>query len=165
MAERLRGRGFEVGHHRARSLMRLLGLRAAPVPRYRVTADSRHSMRIMPNTPGGSFAVSEPSRVWAGDITRPRTREGWYAQAAKNCYANHPPADAGRMALPDCSDRLVFSPSRGLGGRSSNEGRSGQGRPRHGDREKAAGTGLIRRRDRGGQYAGGSWPATAWSAA
>ena len=82
MAKRLSGLGFEVGRCRARALMRLLGLRAAPAPRYRVTTDSRHSLRVMSNTLNRSFAVDKPNRVWAGDITRLWTREGWLYLAA-----------------------------------------------------------------------------------
>ena len=82
MAKKMRERGFEIGRHRAGVLMRQFGLQAAPKPRYRPTTDSRHSMRVMPNTLGRSFAVSEPNRVWAGDITCLWTREGWLYLAA-----------------------------------------------------------------------------------
>ena len=82
MAGKMRELGFDIGRHRAGVLMRQFGLQAAPKLRYRPMTDSRHSMRVMPNTPGGSFAVSEPKRVWAGDITCLRTREGWLYLAA-----------------------------------------------------------------------------------
>ena len=82
MAKKMRERGFDVGRRRAGVLMRQFGLQAAPKLRYRPTTDSRHSMRVMPNAPGGSFAAGEPKRVWAGDITCLWTREGWLHLAA-----------------------------------------------------------------------------------
>jgi len=41
------------------------------------TTDSNHSRPVAENILNRQFQVSEPNRVWAGDITYIPTREGW----------------------------------------------------------------------------------------
>lgn len=54
------------------------GIRARGKRRFRlVTTDSRHRLPIAPNLLNRQFTVSEPNRVWTGDITCIRTDEGW----------------------------------------------------------------------------------------
>jgi transposase InsO family protein len=45
--------------------------------RFKVTTDSRHDLPISPNVLNREFSVSEPDRVWVGDITYIATDEGW----------------------------------------------------------------------------------------
>lgn len=45
--------------------------------RFIVTTDSKHALPIAPNVLDRKFEVTEPNRVWAGDITYLRTAEGW----------------------------------------------------------------------------------------
>jgi putative transposase len=73
----LRAEGLRVGDRRVRRLMRVGGLVARGRRRYRVTTDSRHDAPIARNVLARAFAVAQPNRVWAGDITALWTTEGW----------------------------------------------------------------------------------------
>ncbi len=73
----LRGRGIACGRHRVARLMRQDGLEGSFRRRFRVTTDSRHRWPVAANHLARRFSVSRPDRVWAGDITYIRTREGW----------------------------------------------------------------------------------------
>ena len=73
----LRARGLRVGDKRVRRLMQAAGLQARARRRFRVTTDSRHSHPVAPNRLNRAFAVPQPNRVWAGDITALWTDEGW----------------------------------------------------------------------------------------
>ena len=74
----LREVGLRVGDRRVRRLMRVGGLVARGRRRYRVTTDSAHQAPVAPNTLARMFAVAQPNRVWAADITALWTTEGWY---------------------------------------------------------------------------------------
>ena len=74
----LREVGLRVGDRRVRRLMLVGGLVARGRRRYRVTTDSAHQAPVAPNTLARAFAVAQPNRVWAGDITALWTSEGWY---------------------------------------------------------------------------------------
>ncbi len=73
--------GTHCGRHRVARLMRESGLRAKPSRNYRVTTtNSRHGYRVAENVLRRRFGVKETggvNRVWCGDITYIRTREGW----------------------------------------------------------------------------------------
>lgn len=69
-------RGLQVGKERVRKLMQLHGIRAKGKRRFKVTTDSRHDLPISPNVLKREFAVSEPDKVWVGDITYIATDEG-----------------------------------------------------------------------------------------
>lgn len=133
MAMELRSRGHAIGRHLARSLMRLYGLRAAPAPRFRATTDSRHSMRIMPNALGRSFAVDGPNLVWVADITHVWTREGWlYVAVLIDLYSRRVVGWAiGRSMKVDLAKAALAMAI-------------GRRRPR---------PGLVHHSDRGSQYA------------
>ena len=73
----LLARGIRVGKHRVQELMQRHGIRARGKRRFKVTTDSGHDLPISPNLLNRQFAVSEPDRVWAGDITCIATDEGW----------------------------------------------------------------------------------------
>jgi len=73
----LRQQGYSVGRNRVARIMRENHLRAK-MKRKRVnTTDSNHSRPVAENILNRQFQVSEPNRVWAGDITYIPTREGW----------------------------------------------------------------------------------------
>jgi transposase InsO family protein len=57
--------------------MQQRGIRAKGKRRFRVTTASNHDLAIAPNLLNREFAVAEPARVWAGDITYIATDEGW----------------------------------------------------------------------------------------
>lgn len=73
----LREEGEECGRHRVARLMREDGLVGAKAKQFRKTTDSRHSDPVSPNILNQEFTVETSDRVWAGDITYLRTREGW----------------------------------------------------------------------------------------
>ena len=70
-------RGERVGEHRVARLMRQDGLRAKTVKKWRATTHSSHGLPVAPNTRQREFTVTQPNRVWAGDITYVWTLEGW----------------------------------------------------------------------------------------
>jgi putative transposase len=73
----LLARGIRVGKERIQKLMQLHAIRAKGKRRLKVTTDSNHDLPISPNLLDREFAVSEPDRVWVGDITYIATDEGW----------------------------------------------------------------------------------------
>jgi transposase InsO family protein len=64
-----------VGKLRVQTLMH--GMRATGKRRCRATTDSNHDLPIAPNLLNREFAVAEPDRLWAGDITYIATDDGW----------------------------------------------------------------------------------------
>ena len=73
----LLARGIRVGKDRVQKLMQRHGIRARGKRRFKVTTDSRHDLPISPNMLNREFTVSEPDKVWVGDITYIATDEGW----------------------------------------------------------------------------------------
>jgi putative transposase len=73
----LRRQGVRVGRKRVERLMKRDGLRGRVRRRFRRTTDSNHDLPVAPNTLNRQFEVDTPDRVWAGDITYIRTRNGW----------------------------------------------------------------------------------------
>jgi transposase InsO family protein len=73
----LLARGIRVGKQRVQKLMQLHGIRAKGKRRFKVTTDSNHDLPIAPNLLDRQFSVSEPDKVWVGDITYIATDEGW----------------------------------------------------------------------------------------
>ena len=72
------GRAVGCGRARARRLMRESGLVAKKSRQFRVsTTDSSHGLPVAENLLDQDFTAEAPDRVWAGDITQIRTREGW----------------------------------------------------------------------------------------
>ena len=70
--------GVHVGKERVQRLMQRHGIRARGTRRFRLaTTNSRHSLPIALNLLDRQFTVSEPNRVWTGDIPYIRTDEGW----------------------------------------------------------------------------------------
>jgi putative transposase len=73
----LLARGVRVGKDRVQRLMQLHGIRAKGKRRFKVTTDSGHDLSISPNLLNREFTVTQPDKVWAGDITYIPTDEGW----------------------------------------------------------------------------------------
>jgi putative transposase len=69
--------GHDVGEHRVARLMRVEGIRAKTVKKWRVTTQSNHRLPVAENTLNRQFMVEAPNRVWAGDLTYVWTTEGW----------------------------------------------------------------------------------------
>jgi putative transposase len=70
-------RGHRVGENRIARLMRVEGIRAKTVKKWRATTDSGHTWPVVTNTLNRQFQIEQPNRVWAGDITYVWTTEGW----------------------------------------------------------------------------------------
>jgi len=73
----LRSRGHRCGRHRVAQIMRLAGIRGCSKQRFYRTATVRSERKAAPDLLVREFAVGEANRVWVGDITQIRTREGW----------------------------------------------------------------------------------------
>jgi len=69
--------GHRIGEHRVARLMRQDGLRAKTVKKWRATTQSNHRLPVAENTLNRQFTVTQPNRVWAGDLTYVWTTEGW----------------------------------------------------------------------------------------
>lgn len=76
MALALQSRGHAVGRHRARTLMRNAELRCAKrrTHRYRKAEGEAH---IASNLLDRKFEPGAINRVWAGDVTYVRSKQGW----------------------------------------------------------------------------------------
>jgi len=73
----LRSRGHHCGRHRVAQIMRLEGIRGCSKQRFYRTATVRAERKAAPDLLAREFAVEAANRVWVGDITQIRTREGW----------------------------------------------------------------------------------------
>jgi len=73
----LRESGESVSENRVARLMRVHGIRAKTVKKWRATTDSAHKLPVAANTLDRQFTVNQPNRVWAGDITYVWTEAGW----------------------------------------------------------------------------------------
>ena len=65
-----------MGKDRVQKLMQRHGIRAGGKRRFKVTTDSCHDLPISPNLLNREFTVTQPDKVWAGDITSPTMRAG-----------------------------------------------------------------------------------------
>ena len=70
-------RGHCVGEHRVARLMRVEGIRAKAVKKWRATTQSNPRLPVAENTLNRQFTVAHPNQVWAGDLTYVWTTEGW----------------------------------------------------------------------------------------
>lgn len=77
MSKQLRKEGFEIGHYRARSLMKKLGLQVKRKKRFVLTTDSKHTLPVAENLLNREFMPTEKNRVWTTDITYIWTLQRW----------------------------------------------------------------------------------------
>ena len=66
-----------MGEHRVARLMRVEGIRAKTVKKWRTTTQSNHRLPVAENALNRQFTVEHPNRVWAEDITYVWTTDGW----------------------------------------------------------------------------------------
>ena len=76
MAQALQQQGHAIGRHRARSLMREAQLAVARRRTHRYRKAEGEAL-VAPNLLERRFDPGAVNRVWAGDITYVRTRQGW----------------------------------------------------------------------------------------
>lgn len=74
--------GISCSRRRVARLMRENGIRAKRSRRFRVTTNSEHAFPVAANILDRNFAVEQPDKVWAGDITYVPTGEGFLYLAA-----------------------------------------------------------------------------------
>lgn len=73
----LTARGIACGKHRVARLRREHGIEAKRRQRQRLTVEHHKTAAPAPDLLSRSFHTPIPNRVWAGDMTFIRTREGW----------------------------------------------------------------------------------------
>lgn len=73
----LREQGIACGKHRVARLRRREGIEAQRKRRFRLTVENHHTTAPAPNLVQRQFSVSEPNRIWVGDMTFIRTRAGF----------------------------------------------------------------------------------------
>lgn len=77
VAAQLRRDGFRIGTKRVARLMREQGLRGNRKRKFKKTTLSDHGRPVAPNHLLRNFDVTEPDRVWVGDITYVKTWQGF----------------------------------------------------------------------------------------
>ena len=78
----LKSQGVACSENRVARLMRLRGLRAKQVRRYKTTTKRNKADRAAPNILKRDFCATAPNRKWVTDITYIATQEGWLYLAA-----------------------------------------------------------------------------------
>ncbi len=73
----LNAQGVCCGKHRVARLRKQAGIEARRKRRFRVMVEHHHTAPAAPNLVAQRFRVSEPDRVWVGDMTFIRTRAGF----------------------------------------------------------------------------------------
>jgi putative transposase len=73
----LNERGIACGKHRVFRLRRDAGIEARRVQRQRLTVEHHKAAAPAPDLLQRRFGAASPNRIWAGDMTFIRTREGW----------------------------------------------------------------------------------------
>jgi transposase InsO family protein len=73
----LKSQGVTCSENRVARLMRLRGLRAKQVRRFRATTKRNRAHRPAPNRLERDFAAERPDQKWLADITYIPTLEGW----------------------------------------------------------------------------------------
>jgi len=69
--------GIPCGKHRVARLRREAGILAKREARFRVTVEHHQTPQAAPDLLDRQFRAPAPDRVWVGDMTFIRTREGW----------------------------------------------------------------------------------------
>ena len=63
--------------HRVAGLRKQAGIEARRKRRFRLTVENHATSPAAPNLVQRQFQVDEPDRIWVGDMTFIRTRQGW----------------------------------------------------------------------------------------
>lgn len=77
IAKEIRKTGTHCGRTKAATVMALADVKAKQKKKFKVTTNSKHNLPVSPNLLNREFNVSEPNRVYVGDITYIWTQEGW----------------------------------------------------------------------------------------
>lgn len=69
--------GIACGKHRVARLRKQAGIEARRKRRFRLTVENHATAPAAPNLLQRQFRVDAPDRIWVGDMTFIRTRQGW----------------------------------------------------------------------------------------
>jgi putative transposase len=73
----LNAEGIKCGKHRVIRLRRLEGIQTTRTKRFRIMQAMERIQEPAPDLVQRGFQVTAPNRIWVGDITSLRTKEGW----------------------------------------------------------------------------------------
>lgn len=73
----LQDQGICVGKHRVARLRREAGIEAKRKQRFRLSVEHHKTAEAAPDLLNRQFSAAAPDRVWVGDMTFVRTRQGW----------------------------------------------------------------------------------------
>ena len=66
-----------VSRRKVERLMKENDIRSKTKKKFKVTTDSKHSLKIAPNHLMQDFTAQRPNQIWASDITYVPTKQGW----------------------------------------------------------------------------------------
>jgi putative transposase len=75
--KQLQAQGIGCGKHRVARLRAQAGIEAKRKQRFRVSVEHHKTPEAAPDLLNRSFSAPAPNRVWVGDMTFVRTRQGW----------------------------------------------------------------------------------------
>jgi len=88
MSKRLGELGYDVGRHRARSLMKKADVSYKRRKKFRRTTDSKHNFPVAKNLLERNFTAHAPDTIWCADISYLWTIEGWlYLAVVMDLYS------------------------------------------------------------------------------
>jgi putative transposase len=73
----LKSQGIACGKHSVARLRKQAGIEARRKRRFRITVENHATAPAAPNLVQQQFRVDHPNRIWVGDMTFIRTRQGW----------------------------------------------------------------------------------------
>lgn len=73
----LNAQGIQCGKHRVRRLRKLENIQSSRSRRFRAAKAMQRVQPPAPNLVKRGFNVSAPNKIWVGDMTAMRTKEGW----------------------------------------------------------------------------------------
>jgi len=73
----LKSQGISCGKHSVARLRKQAGIEARRKRRFRITVENHATAPAAPNLVQQQFQVDHPNRIWVGDMTFIRTRQGW----------------------------------------------------------------------------------------
>jgi transposase InsO family protein len=77
ITEDLQSNGTKCSENRVARLMRVNGIVAKTVKKFKATTNSKHDLPVAENLLKQNFAAQKPNTVWVSDITYIWTLEGW----------------------------------------------------------------------------------------
>jgi putative transposase len=77
LKEALRNMGYRVNQKRVVRLMHINAIKAFRKKKYRTTTNSKHNYPVAENLLMRNFTTDGPNKIWLGDITYIRTKEGF----------------------------------------------------------------------------------------